>query len=197
MTNETTMKGILHALNSIASSLNPEYQPLNKRIYDNQQRAFIIQKAKDYITEKRREYNVAAIDSSIRFDIDHQNNCATCTIFNRHNKQLTHRGIHQLKHENEVTNHHIAAALALANALDETLPWADNIPQPNITKIGHRVEYQDCIKTIVSSVDFERSSKRKNDFMHCTIFSEHAEKGEIVNDTDAIYDSLRIGESDI
>lgn len=176
MTNETMMKGILHALNSIASSLNHEYQPLNKRIYDNQQRAFIIQKAKDYITEKRKKYNATVIGSSIRFDIDYQNNCATCTIFNRHNRQFTHRGMYQLKHENEVTNDHIAAALALANALDETLPWADNIPQPNITKIGHRVEYQDCIKTIVSSVDFERSSKRKNDFMYCTIFSEHAEK---------------------
>lgn len=195
MNKDTTLKGILHALNSIASSLNPEYQTLDKRIYDNQQRAFIIQKAKDYIKEKRRKYD----GNIITFDWTTQIGCMACIIIDRRSEEVTHRGVyqHHLKRGYETRNDYISSALALANALDETLPWADNIPQPNMALIKHYVEYEGVTKTIVSSADYKINKEAGIGDNYCTPYSEYAKKGKIIDDTNVNYGPLLRGESDI
>ena len=195
MTNETMMKGILHALNSIAGSLNPEYQPLDERIYDNQQRAFIIQKAKDYIKEKRRRYK----DNIINFDWSTQIGCMACIIIDRRSKEVTHRGIYQdhLKRDYETRNDYISSALALANALGEVLPWTNDIPQPNMALIRHYVEYEGTTKTILRDADYKAKEEAGRSNKYCTLDSNHAIRGKIISDTNVNYGPLQIGESDI
>lgn len=176
MNKDTTLKGILHALNSIASSLNTAYQPLDERVYDNEQREFIIDKAAAYIEEKKEASTFRTID----LDYDYGKDCVTCTIynFNGREKKLTHRAVHYIDIDNEVGNMTIASAIALAKALGQEVEWLTNIPQPYEIKIGNTVQYNDERKVITN----KEPTTELNKLMYCVMNSEHAIKGRLVYD---------------
>lgn len=177
---------ILHALDSIASSLSKEYRPLPPQtIYDNPSRAYIIERAKAYTKTKEREMR-----DSCRISYNKNKDTFICTIDN------DIEPIEATVAIKGAYNYYIYAAMALAKCLQEDLHEFHTIPEPLYPTIGaivvmYNKKYKVIDNEALNNHDFidndGHSLHEKGFYGHCRLGAVQHEPGIVINDTEANY----------
>jgi len=146
----------------------------------NQQRAELIQKAKDFVEAmKCGEGNVFdKVGRLSRLEFYRKNNRVTCVInpWDNYSKRSTGRATCS---QGDVFNEHIGQAIAFAKAKNISIPveFLEAV-QPTVVFIGTVINYRGKIRTVSKNYEGEGT---------CQIGSESARYGTIIDDTNAQY----------
>lgn len=167
----------------------PEIQ-MKAKPTPNQQRAAIIEKAKEFVKNIVGEYDTFNTtigrykDQCVRpiFHANENKRAITVLIYGAFSKELIFKGIAKCN-SNDVFNQHIGKAIALGRALGLDVSEFEQAVQPNEVVMGMNLE----VRTN-GEVDFNHKPVDTDDLIQCNHDFHKEDSGVfIINDTNAIY----------